>query len=389
MRPATRQRSAPAHAGAGADPDGAARASVDAAIADPGEDPATDLAPPPATATSRQHSTKAIRRSRCAPCWRRYWRGRAPRRRRQHQSARWRRSSANRSAAAAQRASCASMRSIRRSAKRLDSVSVHEATLTVPWDDQPATAEPLRPGPVGEYLEVVDIDPASNRVYDPVDLNDRTLLAQDGLAAVGRQSAVPPADGLCCRHDHHRPFRARARPPGAVGAALRPVQGRRGDDQRRATRCSGCASIRTRCEPTTPITAPTRRRCCSAISRREQGRRHHDAGVDGVFLPVERHHRARDVARAARRLAPPLPGSLQPGRAAFHEAFADIVALFQHFTLKDWSASRSRGRAAICRPQPAAGLAKQFGEGSGRGGPLRDYVSPKMAELDYDTRRAA
>ena len=65
-------------------------------------------------------------------------------------------------------------------AKRLDSVSVHEATLTVPWDDQPATAEPLRPGPVGEYLEVVDIDPASNRVYDPVDLNDKMLLAQDG-----------------------------------------------------------------------------------------------------------------------------------------------------------------------------------------------------------------
>ena len=29
------------------------------------------------------------------------------------------------------------------------------------------------PGPVGEYLEVVDVDPASDKVYDPVDLNEK------------------------------------------------------------------------------------------------------------------------------------------------------------------------------------------------------------------------
>ena len=35
--------------------------------------------------------------------------------------------------------------------------------------------------PVGEYLEVVDIDPASNAFYPPVDLNDNYVLVQDGL----------------------------------------------------------------------------------------------------------------------------------------------------------------------------------------------------------------
>ncbi len=49
-----------------------------------------------------------------------------------------------------------------------------ETTLAVPWE------EPLQPGPIGEYLEVVDVDPASNKVYDPVDLNCEKLLAQDG-----------------------------------------------------------------------------------------------------------------------------------------------------------------------------------------------------------------
>src|SRR5262245_52368780 len=67
-------------------------------------------------------------------------------------------------------------------AKNFDSVMVNETTLVVPWDDQPDTPEPLRPGPVGEYLEVLDVDPASDRIYDPVDLNDKKLLAQDGLA---------------------------------------------------------------------------------------------------------------------------------------------------------------------------------------------------------------
>jgi hypothetical protein len=66
--------------------------------------------------------------------------------------------------------------------QRLDFVAVNRTTLCVPWDDQPETKEPLRPGPIGEYLEVVDVDPASDRVYDPVDLNNPTLLAQDGWA---------------------------------------------------------------------------------------------------------------------------------------------------------------------------------------------------------------
>src|SRR5215831_9729400 len=56
--------------------------------------------------------------------------------------------------------------------KTLESIAVNETTLSVPWDDKPSTIESLRPGPVGEYLEVVDVDPASNKVYDPVDLND-------------------------------------------------------------------------------------------------------------------------------------------------------------------------------------------------------------------------
>ncbi len=46
-------------------------------------------------------------------------------------------------------------------------------TLQVPW-------EAVGPGPAGEYVQVVDIDPPSGCAYAPVDLNDAYCLAADG-----------------------------------------------------------------------------------------------------------------------------------------------------------------------------------------------------------------
>src|SRR5215210_4097248 len=59
---------------------------------------------------------------------------------------------------------------------QIDTLSISELTLNLLWEPG------LSPGPVGEYLEVVDFDPASDAFYEPVNLNDPYLLAQDGLA---------------------------------------------------------------------------------------------------------------------------------------------------------------------------------------------------------------
>src|SRR5262245_44148977 len=60
-------------------------------------------------------------------------------------------------------------------ATTLETAGINEIMFDVPW-------EHVDHGPVGEYLEVVDYDPASGRFYPPVDLQDRHVLAQDGLA---------------------------------------------------------------------------------------------------------------------------------------------------------------------------------------------------------------
>lgn len=64
--------------------------------------------------------------------------------------------------------------------RQIDTYEINEVTLKIPWEDD------LEVGPVDNYLEVVDYDPASQVFYAPVDLKAPKLLAQDGL---------PPSEG--------------------------------------------------------------------------------------------------------------------------------------------------------------------------------------------------
>ncbi|MCY7360342.1 MAG: hypothetical protein LH609_23375 [Rudanella sp.] len=57
----------------------------------------------------------------------------------------------------------------------MDTADVNEVVYKIRWEDD------LSDGPVGEYLEVVDYDPSSNVFYHPVNLNQPYVLAQDGL----------------------------------------------------------------------------------------------------------------------------------------------------------------------------------------------------------------
>src|SRR5687767_3956847 len=57
----------------------------------------------------------------------------------------------------------------------LATARVNRSVIQIRWE------EGLRPGPIGEYVEVIDVDPASACAYDPVDFNHPYLLAQRGL----------------------------------------------------------------------------------------------------------------------------------------------------------------------------------------------------------------
>ena len=98
--------------------------------------------------------------------------------------------------------------------QRPDFLQINETTLEVTW-------EALEPGPVGEYLEVVDVDPSTGCCFAPVDLNHPFRSGLDGAASLGIKSALSPANGLRSRDEDNRIFRARPRTGGTLGAAIR------------------------------------------------------------------------------------------------------------------------------------------------------------------------
>ena len=269
--------------------------------------------------------------------------------------------------------------------KSLDSLAVNETTLAVPWDDKPLTRDALLPGPVGEYLEVVDIDPATNKIYDPVDLNDLKLMAQDGWSpsegnpqfhqqmvyavamttilhfeqALGRKMLWSPrfantGDGT----DGDKMKAYEVRRLRLYPHALRTDNAYYSPDKK-ALLFGYFPSASSNSDTTAPGTMVFA--CLSSdIIAHEMTH----ALLDGL------HRRFQETSN--------------PDVPAFHEGFADTVALFQHFMITELVRFEiARVRADLAAEGLLGGLAKQFGEGIGGRAPLRDYAVAADKGLHY------
>jgi hypothetical protein len=257
--------------------------------------------------------------------------------------------------------------------------AINQTTLSVPWDDEPETPEPLAPGPVGEYLEVVDVDPASNKVYDPIDLNDKFLLAQDGLApsegnpqfhqqmvyAVGMTTIGHFEQALGRRAlwaPHYDEKTGRGRPVRRLRIyphALRADNAYYSPDKKALL----FGYFPSEADSSGAVAAGSLVFTCLSSDIIAHEMTH--ALLDGL------HRRFTEVSN--------------PDVPAFHEAFADIVAIFQHFSNRELVRFEiGRVKGDLTAKGLLGGLARQFGHGSGRSGPLRDYNDPTLAALDYE-----
>nr|WP_068890877.1 hypothetical protein [Pedobacter panaciterrae] len=68
----------------------------------------------------------------------------------------------------------------------LDTMSINNTIYRIRWEDLTVSDQAngnavKRLGPVGEYFEVIDVDPPSRCFYDPVDLDSINILSQNGL----------------------------------------------------------------------------------------------------------------------------------------------------------------------------------------------------------------
>jgi len=267
-------------------------------------------------------------------------------------------------------------------ATELENYEVSEVLISVRWEpdrewlDEGALErrEPgLLPGPVGDYLEVVDVDPASGCVYPPVDLNDPHLLAQNGLG---------PSEGNPQFHQQM----VYAVVMNTIQHFERALGRQLFWSDRKVGKENG--EIETKY-------LPTQRLRIYPHALREENAYYDTAKkallfgyfpsrpvIEGempggiIFSCLSHDIVAHETTHAI------LDGlqryfleSSNEDELAFHEAFADLVALFQHFTYPDVlrrQIAKARGR--LDAETLLGQLAVQFGKAIGGRGALRDAI---------------
>src|ERR1700693_5655958 len=266
----------------------------------------------------------------------------------------------------------------------LENAVINVVTMQVRWEFDPVTQKDiLQPGPVGEYLEVVDFDPASDCFYAPVDLNQPYLLAQDGLAPSEgnpqfHQQMVYAVAMTTIRNFEH-----------ALGrlAFWAPHYSIESDGQggQTAGEITETYVRRLRIYPhalreANAYYSPQKKALLLGYfpATSSDPRFHLPGGV--VFTCLSHDVVAHETTHALldgmhRRYEEPS----NPDVLAFHEAFADIVALFQHFSLPEVLRQQiAKARGDLVSENLLAQLAQEFGQATGSHGALRDALG------DYD-----
>ncbi len=252
-------------------------------------------------------------------------------------------------------------------ATQLDTALINETVLRVPW-------EKLGPGPVGEYLEVVDYDPASGCFYKPVDLEDRYVLAQDGLA---------PSEGN--PHFHQQMVYAVAMTTihnfeRALGRRVLWAPHIDHDPETGEFRASELVP-RLRIYPhalreANAYYSPQKKALLFGYFPAILANPGENLPGGMVFTCLSHDVVAHETTHALldglhRYFGEPT----NPDVLAFHEAFADIAALFQHFTQPEALRHQiARTRGDLASQNLLGELAHQFGQAIGNHGALRDAI---------------
>jgi hypothetical protein len=250
---------------------------------------------------------------------------------------------------------------------------INEITIDLPWED-------IQIGPVDEYLEVIDYDPASQCFYGPVDLNDKNLLAQDGL---------PPSEGN--PQFHQQMVYAVAR---TTIQHFEKALGRRilwSPPQAKYIQNNHDGFVRhLRIFPhalreANAYYSPTKKALLFGYfpaSTTDPGE-NLPGGI--IFTCLSHDIIAHEMSHAL------LDGLhrrfIEPSNIdtwAFHEAFADIVALFSHFTYPGVLYHQiAKTHGDLESQNLLGGLAYQFGQAIGRYGELRSAIG----EVDQKTNK--
>jgi hypothetical protein len=262
---------------------------------------------------------------------------------------------------------------------QLDTALISRSVIHLPW-------EKLEPGPVGELVEVIDIDPSSGCAYDPVDLNHHSLLATDGHEPSTGNPEFHQQMAYAVAMKTILNFKQ------TLGREIMWSERNRDENGRIVRQARDRFVERLRIYPhalrdANAYYSPTKKALLFGYfnARNADPRDEMPGGV--VFTCLSHDIIAHETTHAIldgmhRRLL----DATNHDMLAFHEAFADIVAIFQHFTLPgllDDQIRRTRGD--LRNNNLLARLASQFARSTGRGDALRNA----LGQFGPDGRRTA
>ncbi len=249
----------------------------------------------------------------------------------------------------------------------LETAGINEITYKIPWEEN------LKPGPGGEYIKVVDRDPPSNAIYIPVDLNEKEILASDGLdpsesnpqfhqqmvyaVAMNTINTFEKAIGRKIQWSSKKVQRARNRDflhQYVNQLIIYPHALREANAYYSADRKALLFGYFNSTPASDDLHMPGSI-VFSCLSHDIIAHETTHAILDGMF---------------SRYMEP-----THPDVAAFHEGFADIVALFQHFTFTEVLKHQlAKTRGTFNAENLLGKLAVEFGKASGEQSSLRDAI---------------
>jgi hypothetical protein len=269
-----------------------------------------------------------------------------------------------------------------------DTAGINEAIIRVPWERDDAGRGLLEPGPVGEYLEVVDRDPSSRCFYEPVELNHPYVLAQHGLKP---SESNPQFHQQMVYAVAMRTIRTFEQALGRL-ALWRPHFTRDGEGSRHEEYVRRLRVYPHALREANAYYSPDKTALLFGYFSAPTGGRE-DAPRLTVFTCLSHDIIAHECTHAL------LDGmhrrfneASNPDVLAFHEAFADIVALFQHFSMPDVLRQQIADTRGDLEGQSRLGeLAQEFGEAIGNRGALRSAIgatNPQTRKWERNTGHA-
>ncbi|MRH90884.1 hypothetical protein GFY24_26175 [Nocardia sp. SYP-A9097] len=228
-------------------------------------------------------------------------------------------------------------------------------TLNIPFEQN------LKPGPDGGLVQVVDYDASREVWYEPVDLNDPYLLAQDGI----RPTESDP-------RAHQQVVYAVTM---SVLERFERFMGRRFRWHREQV----LRLVPHAFEGQNAYFDPKRRAVLFGYYRADTENPGANLPSQIIFTCLSSDIIAHEVTHAiVHRIRRRYSESTHRDVFAWHEAVADLMALFQHFTHRDVVLDAIATTAGeLENSSGLLELAKEFGESTGRGAALRSAIADK------------